>query len=177
MEILTNIINLFGLETKLFIAQVVNFIVLLCILKIFLYEPIAKTLQERKNKIRQGLDDAENAKKALADAENQKTAVLKEAKIDAGKILENTKISCESLKRKSAEDAKKQAEEILANAQKQAENEFEKAGQKIGNMSVDLSEEIVTKILSEIFTQEDKTKILARAVEKIANGGYGKATN
>ena len=177
METLTGILNLFGLEGKLFIAQIINFAILLFILKKFLYEPIANMLEERKTKIKQGLDDAENAKKALAEADNQKILILKEAKIDADKILENTKISSENLKQQSAQDAKKQAAEIVDNAKKQAQAEFENVSKQVGSMSVDLSKKIVSKILSEIFTEQDKTAILSKAVEKIENGGYEKTTN
>lgn len=177
MDIIKDILNLFGLEGKLFIAQIINFAILLFILKKFLYEPIAKMMEERKTKIKQGLDDAENAKKALIEADNQKILILKEAKVDADKILENTKKSSESLKQKSSEDAKKQAIEIVDNAKKQAQAEFDKASKQVGSMSVDLSKKIVSKILSEIFTEQDKTAILSKAVEKIENGGYEKTTN
>ncbi|MBR3654212.1 MAG: F0F1 ATP synthase subunit B [Elusimicrobia bacterium] len=177
METINYILNLFGLEGNLFIAQVINFAILLIILKIFLYKPIAQILEERKAKIKQGLDDAENAKKALADADNQKTKILKEAKVDADKILENTKASSESLKQQSAQDAKKQATEIVDNAKKQAQDEFAKASKQVGSMSVELSKKIVAKILSEIFTEDDKNAVLAKAVEKIEQGGYEKTTN
>ncbi|MBQ1609607.1 MAG: F0F1 ATP synthase subunit B [Elusimicrobia bacterium] len=177
MDIIKDILNLFGLEGKLFIAQIINFAILLFILKKFLYEPIAKIMEERKAKIKQGLDDAENAKKTLIEADNQKTLILKEAKVDADKILDNTKKSSEILKQKSSEDAKKQATEIVDNAKKQAQAEFDKASKQVGSMSVDLSKKIVSKILSEIFTEQDKTAILSKAVEKIEKGGYEKATN
>ena len=177
METINYILNLFGLEGKLFIAQIINFAVLLFILKKFLYEPIANMLEERKTKIKQGLDDAEKAKKSLQEADSQKILILKEAKVDADKILENTKKSSENLKQKSSEDAKKQAAEIVDNAKKQAQAEFDKASKQVGSMSVDLSKKIVSKILSEIFTEQDKTAILSKAVEKIENGGYEKTTN
>ena len=177
MDILKDILNLFGLEGKLFIAQIINFAILLFILKKFLYEPIAKMMEERKTKIKQGLDDAENAKKALIEADNQKILILKEAKIDADKILENTKKSSENLKQKSSEDAKKQAAEIVDNAKKQAQAEFDKASKQVGSMSVDLSKKIVSKVLSEIFTDEDKSIILSKAVDKIENGSYEDTTN
>ncbi len=177
MDILKDILNLFGLEGKLFIAKIINFAILLFILKKFLYEPIAKMMEERKAKIKQGLDDAENAKKTLLEADSKKILILKEAKLDADKILENTKKSSESLKQKSSEDAKKQAAEIVDNAKKQAQAEFDKASKQVGSLSVDLSKKIVSKILSEIFTEQDKTAILSKAVEKIENGGYEKTTN
>ena len=66
---------------------------------------------------------------------------------------------------------------IVDNAKKQAQAEFDKASKQVGSMSVDLSKKIVSKILSEIFTEQDKTAILSKAVEKIEKGGYEKATN
>ena len=92
-------------------------------------------------------------------------------------ILENTKISSENLKQQSAQDAKKQAAEIIDNAKKLAQDEFEKTNKQIGTMSVDLSKKIVSKVLSEVFSEEEKNAILLKAVEKIENGGYGKTTN
>lgn len=177
MKIITDILNLFGLESGLFIAQIINFAILLFILKVFLYKPIANMLEERKNKVKQGLDDAENAHKALLDADNKKADILKMARMDADKILENTKVSSENLKQKSAEDARKQATEIIDNAKKQAQDEFEKISKQVGTMSVDLSKKIVSKVLSEIFTEEDKNAILSKAVSKIENSGYEKTTN
>ena len=177
MEIITNIINLFGLETKLFIAQIINFAILLFILKKFLYKPIAKIFEERQAKIKQGLEDAQNAHKALLDANNQKADILKIARIDADKILNNTKVSSEKLKQQSLEDAKKQATEIIDNAKKQAQDEFDKISKQVGVMSLDLSKKIVSKVLSEIFTEEDKSIILSKAVNKIENGSYENTTN
>ena len=177
METITYVLNLFGLEGKLFIAQIINFAILLIILKIFLYKPIAQMLEERSKKIKQGLDDAENAHKALLDADTQKIAILKTARTDADKILENVKVSSETLKQKSAEDAKKQASEIIETAKKQAKDEFDKATKQVGVMSVDLSKKIISKVLSEIFTDDEKTSVLSKAVDKIEAGGYEKTTN
>ena len=177
MEIITNIINLFGLKTKLFIAQIINFAILLFILKKFLYKPIAKIFEERQAKIKQGLEDAQNAHKTLLDANNQKADILKIARIDADKILNNTKVSSEKLKQQSLEDARKQATEIIDNAKKQAQDEFDKISKQVGVMSLDLSKKIVSKVLSEIFTEEDKNIILSKAVDKIENGSYENTTN
>ena len=101
MDIITNILNLFGIESKLFIAQIINFAILLIILKLLLYKPIAQMLEERRNKIKQGLDDAKNAKEALEVADAQKTEILKNARKDADKIIEITKQSVQNMKQKA----------------------------------------------------------------------------
>ena len=121
--------------------------------------------------------DAQNAHKALLDANNQKADILKTARIDADKILNNTKVSSEKIKQQSLEDARKQATEIIDNAKKQAQDEFDKISKQVGVMSLDLSKKIVSKVLSEIFTEEDKNIILSKAVDKIENGSYENTTN
>ena len=61
MELLSNL----GINGKLLLAQIVNFFILLYILKRFAYKPILKVLDDRKEKIEKGLRDAENAKDKL----------------------------------------------------------------------------------------------------------------
>jgi F-type H+-transporting ATPase subunit b len=172
-----DILNLFGLDPGLFIGQILNFLILFLILKIFLYKPIMAMLDERNQRIKQGLDAAENARKSLQEADTQKIGILKVAKIDADKILENTKSVAESLKQKTIDDAKKQSLGIVDDARKQALEEFEKASKQIGKMSVDISQKIVSKVLSEIFTEQEKSAILSKAIEKIEKTGYEKGTN
>src|SRR5437870_10658982 len=57
MEILKN----FGFEPILFIAQIVNFVIIYLILKKFLYKPVLKLLKDRKQTIAGGLKQAEES--------------------------------------------------------------------------------------------------------------------
>lgn len=172
-----DILNLFGLETDLFIGQILNFLIVFFLLKFFLYKPVMAMLDERNRIIRQGLEDAEKAKKTLNEADKKKNEILRAAKTDADKILENTKNTAQILKDKSVEDAKKQSSVIVDEAKKQALEEFERTSRKIGKMSVDISHKIVSKVLSEIFTEQEKSAILAKAVEKIEKTDYDEETN
>ncbi len=85
------ILNQFGINPILLVAQVVNFLVLLFILKRFLYKPILKVLGERKQKIEDSLKNAEAIEKRLSltneDAEKILAKVLKQAQ----EILDQSK--------------------------------------------------------------------------------------
>ena len=59
----------FGIDWKLLLAQAVNFGVLFVALTYFLYKPVLKTLDERKQKVAKGVTDAEAAEKMLAEAD------------------------------------------------------------------------------------------------------------
>ena len=58
-----------GIDVKLVIAQLVNFFILLYVLKRFAYKPVLKILEDRERKIEKGLKDAQSAEKRLHEME------------------------------------------------------------------------------------------------------------
>ncbi len=86
MEALANL----GIDWKLLLAQVVNFVIVLIVLKRFAYQPMLKLLDERTAKIARGLADAELAQNKLSEMEEKERAVLAEARTEAKRILVET---------------------------------------------------------------------------------------
>ncbi len=86
MEALANL----GIDWKLLLAQVVNFVVVLLVLKRFAYQPMLKLLDERTAKIEKGLVDAESASRKLSEMEMKEKAVLADARMEAKRILAET---------------------------------------------------------------------------------------
>jgi len=161
------IIQKFGLEVKLFLFQIVNFLIIAFILKKFLYTPLKKMLDERKYKIEQSLSDAENAKIILENANEERKKILLEARNSADILTETVKVSIEETKEKSVAEAKRRSEQILEDARQKAKTEFEIMNNQIGKMSLDISGKIMAKVLSDLFTDEEKQKLISRALEKM----------
>ncbi|MDR0617672.1 MAG: ATP synthase F0 subunit B [Endomicrobium sp.] len=161
------IIQKFGLETKLFLFQLVNFLIIVFILKKFLFAPLRKVFDERKRKIEQSLLDAENAKIALDNASQEKRKILSEAKLNAEKLASSVKITIEEEKQKATLEAKQQFQTILDEAKRQASLEFDNISKQLGKMSINLSEKVLAKVLSDLFNEEEKQKLMSRALEKI----------
>jgi len=69
-----------GINLPQLIAQIANFFVLLLILRLTLYKPIIKMLDERKTKIAEGLNAAE-----IARAEAAKAQANVQAQLDAAR--------------------------------------------------------------------------------------------
>ena len=88
MEILAKL----GIDWKLFVAQIVNFVILLIILRRFVYRPMLAFLEERTNRIDKGLKDADLAHKKLSQMERKEKEVLDQAKKEAQKILEKAEL-------------------------------------------------------------------------------------
>ncbi|MDR1418227.1 MAG: ATP synthase F0 subunit B [Endomicrobium sp.] len=161
------IIQKFGLEAKLFLFQLANFLIIVFILKKFLFAPLRKMLDERKRKIEQSLIDAENAKVALDNAALERKKILSEAKVNADKLTSSLKVAIEEEKQKASLEARNQSLAILDEAKHQAGLEFDNISKQLGKMSIDLSEKVLTKVLSGLFSEEEKQKLMSRALEKI----------
>ncbi len=112
------ILNQFGINPILLAAQVVNFLVLLFILKKFLYKPILKVLEERRKKIAESLQNAEEIEKrlsqitereaeAIAKSAKEGEKIIKEAGESALQIIEEGKKKYEGIINQAIEDAKK----------------------------------------------------------------------
>lgn len=112
----------FGVQPVLLAAQVVNFLILLFILKKFLYKPILKVLDARKQKIEDSLKNAEEIEKRLNEiTEKEAQALLRSAREgeklirEAGdeytRIIEDAKKEYERIINKAVEDSKKLIEQ------------------------------------------------------------------
>jgi F-type H+-transporting ATPase subunit b len=120
------LINALGLNVKILLAQLVNFGVLLFVLYKFAYNPILKMLDERKDKIEEGIKNAEDAKAKLARIEMQEKEVLADARKEAQKIIASAEDVAKKNKEDILEEAKKQSKEILEKAEKSIEQEKNK---------------------------------------------------
>ena len=83
MEVLAKL----GIDWKLLIAQAVNFLVLLWVLRRYAYRPILKALETRTKKIEQGLKDAETSQAKLQGVIEEEKKILTAAREEARNIL------------------------------------------------------------------------------------------
>ncbi len=129
------LISTFGIDWKLIIAQAVNFGVLFVALWLLLYKPVMKTLDERAQKIAQGVKDAEAAGEKLAGADAEVGNRLKDADQKASGIVEHARTAAkedasrivkdaEARAVRLAEDADARAKETAAQALRESEKEI-----------------------------------------------------
>jgi F-type H+-transporting ATPase subunit b len=109
-----------GINGPFLIAQIINFLVIMTLLRMFLYEPVLNMLEERREKIRESLSAAETARAQAAakTAENEK--IIADARREGQKYI-----------RQAEERAKRREADILAQAQKEAAAIKERASSEI----------------------------------------------
>jgi len=147
------------------IAQVFNFIILLVILAKFAYKPLLKALDDRRAKI---IDDMDSAEQTRLDAEALKkeyTKQLANAKKEASEIIDKANKSAQTMHETMLQEVQKDKENIMAAAKEQIEQERTQALQDVRGEVIALSTQIAGKLMRQ---QLDSAENRA-AIEKLTD--------
>lgn len=161
------ILSEFGVQPILLAAQVVNFLILLFILKKFLYGPILNILQKRKELIVKTLKNAEESEKILQETNTKANKIIERTLEESRRILdESNKAGAQIL-----EDTNKAVEGILQNAQKEALSlmniERVKLKQEIREHLGDLAILAFEKITGKTINKSQQKELIEKAVKEL----------
>lgn len=81
------ILSTFGIDWKLLLINSINFGLLMAALWYFLYAPLMRMLEERREKVSQGVRDAEEAAAARREVESSRAMKLAEAGKEADEVI------------------------------------------------------------------------------------------
>ncbi|MBP7770312.1 MAG: F0F1 ATP synthase subunit B [Candidatus Pacebacteria bacterium] len=122
-----SILHTFGIDWRLLAINMVNFGLLMLGLWYFLYGPVMKMLEDRRQKVAKGVEDAEAAGRARQEIEGERSAVLSAAAQEADEALARARAAASARERELVEEAGRRAESIVAQAEAQAREEKAKA--------------------------------------------------
>ena len=149
----TNMLEQFGIEPVYLVMQIISFGILAGVLYKFMIKPVIATTDARTQKIESGLKYAEEMKAKLAATQQETAAILKQASLDAGRIVDDARKSAKDFVEKQTHEAAAKAAEILAKGQQNIELEHKKmladARTEIVRLVIKTTEQVLAKKLSE----------------------------
>jgi len=154
-------------EPGLFIWTILVFVVLLTLLKKFAWGPLLVALEERQEGIRKSLDDAEQARKELEQAQRNAEAILSKARAEADSILSETRVDAEKVRDDLRQQAQNEAQLIVQNAERQIQLETDRAVSQIREEAVELSLSIASKLIRRNLTKEDNQILIDEALKQV----------
>ncbi len=163
------LLNEFGFDWRLFVAQLVNFLVIAYLFKRFLYKPVMTTLKKREDAIDQGLKDAEKASKALEKAESEKDTILEEASKEAERVLNEARNAATTARDEILEDTRKESERIIADAKEQINLEREHFAKEAKGMALELAQKVLEQSIIGLFDEKTQQQLIKKGVTKIRN--------
>jgi F-type H+-transporting ATPase subunit b len=118
---MSELLTVFGVNWKLLLAQGVNFVLLLALLSYFLYKPVLKMIDERREKIAESVKTAEAASRNLAEAQRKGDSIVGDASLEAEKLVKAARARAEEKRVEILQSAEAQAQNVLADAAARAE--------------------------------------------------------
>jgi F-type H+-transporting ATPase subunit b len=145
-------VDALGIEWTLLLAQIVNFGILIILLRMFLYQPVLKMLNARKERIAQSMKDAERVSAAAREAEQEKSKVLEQARREAQEIRAQATRDAEKIAQDVRGRAEQEATDIRMKAQadaaKQVELALADANKQIAELAIMATEKLLGRELA-----------------------------
>ena len=155
------------LDPGLFIWTILTFLALLFLLAKFAWKPLLAALEDRENKIKNSLEDAEKAKAELERINAKSEEIIAKTRSEAQSNRVEAKAATErikaDLKAKAEEDSKKIREE----AEKQIRVEKDKAINEIRQEVVDLSLAVAEKVIKKNLSKEDNQGLIKDSLKNL----------
>jgi F-type H+-transporting ATPase subunit b len=125
-DVVRDTVETFGWNPWLFFSQVISFVIVAFLLRRFAYKPILAILEERRQRIAEGLLNADKIKQELAEAEKRYAEILAKANEQAQKMIDEARESSAHLAERKQQEAITAAEQIMAKAREAGELEHER---------------------------------------------------
>lgn len=165
---IVKIADKFGVSLPTLIAQMVNFCLVALALYYFAIKPVSKTLDERQQKISDGLQYAEEMKVQLAEAERERAAKVKEAAEEAQRILSEAREQSKELLEKKTQEAAAQVEAMIRKASEAAEMERQKMLSEVRQEVARLVVATSAKVLDRDLSDTEKQTFSVSAAKELA---------
>ena len=143
------------------IAQILNFLVLLAILAKFAYKPLLKAMDDRRNRIINDLDSAEQTRLDAEALKEQYAEQLAGARQEATEIVNKANQIAQNLHDELVEQARVEQEAMMANAKERIEQDKQQALLDIRSEVIKLSTLIAGKIVNQKLNSEKDQKMVA----------------
>ncbi|HEY2082082.1 MAG TPA: F0F1 ATP synthase subunit B [Verrucomicrobiae bacterium] len=158
----------FGVDGPHLIAQIISFCIVAGLLYFFAYKRVLTILEERRQRIAEGLANAEKIKAELQRTEANRLEVLNQANVQANKLIEEARAAANRVREEETQKAIAAAEQIITKAREAAAADHARMlvelKREVGRLVVQTTATVTGKIL----TPEDQKRLAEETAKQIA---------
>jgi len=148
-----------------------NFLLFLAIIWTFAFKPVSKMLSDRKERIEQGLKDAEQARRDRENAEAERVASLAEARREANEILARAQKVAQESRDADIAATKEELERLRTRAAADIEAEKVRAIGELRAEVADLALQAASQVVGETMTSERERRLVEEFLRSTPIGG------
>lgn len=158
----------FGFNVHAFVAQVISFLIVAGLLYKFAYKPILNVLEERRQRIAEGLANADKIKAELARTEAARQEVLSKANTQANKLIEEARAAAARVQEQETQKAIAAAEQIISKAREAAAADHARMLAELRREVGRLVVETTGKVTGKILTPDDQKRLADETSRQLA---------
>jgi F-type H+-transporting ATPase subunit b len=161
--------EMFGVDWSHLISQIISFLIVCIFLYLFAYKRVLAMLEERRQRIAEGLANAEKIKAEVARTEVQRQETLVQANAQAIKLIEEARAAAARVQEQETQKAIAAAEQIIAKAREAAAQDHARMlaelKREVGRLVVQTTATVTGKIL----TPDDQRRIAEETARQVGN--------
>lgn len=159
-DTVNGIARTFAVDWAHLIAQIISFSIVAFLLHKFAYQRVLAVLEERRQRIAEGLANAERIKQELQQTEVTRQEILAQANEQGNRLIEEARAAAAQVRERETQRAIAVAEEIIAKAREAAELDHERMlaelKREVGRLVVSTAALVIGKVL----TPEDQRRLV-----------------
>lgn len=159
-----------GINLTFLISHIVNFLALLLVLRLWAWGPIRRMLEQRREKIAQGLEDARVAAEARANAEKEARSFLAGAQVEANQKVRQASERAEQVAREIRAAAEKEATTIREAAATEAEEARNQALAELRGQVAALAIAAAQKLIGESLDEKRQRRLVEEFFSGVKDG-------
>ena len=159
-----------GLTVNLFWVLVAgaNFLVFFLLAWRIAIEPLGERLQERRERIEQGLKDADAARRDRESAADQRQAVLNEARREASDIVQRAQKVADETRDKGVADTQVEIDRMRERAVTEIDAERKRALADVRNQVADLALAAAGKVVGETMSDDREKRLVDEFLTQVS---------
>ena len=149
-----------GLNLPQLIAKIVNFFILLFILRLVLYKPVLRMLDERRQRIAEGLNAAEIARAEAAQSQANMQAQLEEARKESQGVIANAQEIANRIQADAREQAARDRDAALERARTEIQLERDRAIAELRGEFADITVLAAERVIGQSLDKQAHQRII-----------------
>jgi F-type H+-transporting ATPase subunit b len=162
-----------GINLGFLLSQLVNFILLVVLLRLVLYKPTLNMLRQRQERIARSMADADAARESAAKSQQEYDRRLVEAQRKAQEIVGQAAQQAEQVAAGIRAEAQRDAEAIREKARQEAQEEKGRVLSEVQSQIASLSMLATERVLRQGLDEKTQRQLIEQSLRELAPGANG----
>jgi F0F1-type ATP synthase membrane subunit b/b' len=175
-ELIQEVLRQITEEPWIFIVEIVQFLLLVLIIRLLLPRIVGTPLKERRTRIAADVEKADQADSAYAKARQQAAALVAAARTEAQRTIEAARTVAQDERRAGLDQVEQEADAILLQARQASETEKDRVASEASEQLVTLITLVTRRFIEESLTESERRAVTQKLILASLNEMEGTAS-